>query len=260
MDFTNTPLAEPVPDDPIERVHRFARDLAWGVNRELWKASFESEFLSTWNENSWQYAQEIWGATEEKLGYPSFDMLQAFGYIVISTKYISATGTRPMFPGGEYKTSAISLMILTEKAFSLLQKPFQSPTVFISYRRKVSSALGLLLVARLKMVGVSNPFIDMNIQPGDDWRAHLEQIVRGSRYFILLVGEGTLESEYIQQEIGWALSTPNAVIIPVLHDELRQDVLPPELGSKQAVVVERESAEYYELAVVKVLNRLGYTP
>lgn len=149
---------------------------------------------------------------------------------------------------------------LSSKAFDLLNRPLTPPSVFISYRRRASSAFGLLLVARLKAVGVQNPFIDMNIQPGDEWHAQLENIVRGSRYFILLIGDGTLESDYVQQEIAWALATPNVIIIPVLHDDLRQDSLPPDLASKQAIVVERESAEYYELAVLKVLNRLGYTP
>ena len=242
MDFTNTPLAEPIPDDPIERVHRYARDLAWGAVNDYWDASHGDRGFP-WGESSTQPIERRDQLAEWKTRVwldqlPSLVLLQAFDYL-------------------RYDSGA---WILTPKAFDLLGTPLTPPSVFISYRRRASSAFGLLLVARLKMVGVSNPFIDMNIQPGDDWRAHLEQIVRGSRYFILLVGEGTLESEYIQQEIGWALSTPNAVIIPVLHDELRQDVLPPELGSKQAVVVERESAEYYELAVLKVLNRLGYTP
>lgn len=242
MDFTNTPLAEPIPDDAIARVHRYARDLAWGAVNDYWSASHADRGFP-WGESAMQPIERRDQLAEWKTRIwldqlPSLTLLEAFDYL----------------------RNDGSAWILTAKAFALLDQPLTPPSVFISYRRRASSAFGLLLVARLKMVGVPNPFIDMNIQPGDEWHAQLEQIVRGSRYFILLIGDGTLESDYVQQEIAWALSTPNTVIIPVLHDGLSQSVLSPDLASKQAVVVERESAEYYELAVVKVLNRLGYTP
>jgi hypothetical protein len=242
MDFTTTPLAEPAPDDATARVHRYARDLAWGAVNDYWDASHADRGFP-WGESATQPIERRDQLAEWKTRVwndqlPSLVLLEAFDYLRTANS--------------EWK--------LTPKAFALLDKPLTAPSVFISYRRRASSAFGLLLVARLKAVGVQNPFIDMNIQPGDEWHAQLESIVRASRYFILLIGDGTLESDYVQQEIGWALDTPNMVIIPVLHDGLGQSALPPDLASKQAVVVERESAEYYELAVVKVLNRLGYTP
>ena len=39
----DNPLEQPAPDDPIARVHEFARDLAWGVALGMWeKPDFES--------------------------------------------------------------------------------------------------------------------------------------------------------------------------------------------------------------------------
>ena len=36
----DNPLEQPAPDDPIERVHAFARDLAWGAVNGKWGSSF----------------------------------------------------------------------------------------------------------------------------------------------------------------------------------------------------------------------------
>jgi hypothetical protein len=250
MDFTNTPLGEPLPDDPIERVHRFARDLAWGALNGHWTSSISviayssgEDWISFGRDNAYtfdDYFNSVW-----QTQYPEISILIAFAYVVLVRERES--GQR------DYA--------LTPKAFALLAKPLTPPTVFISYRRSISSALGLLLVSRLKAVGIPNPFIDMNIDPGDEWHAQLEKIVRDSRYFILLIGKATLESEYVKKEIEWALDTPDMVIIPFLHDGVREDVLSSVgLQDKQAIVVQNESAEEYEIRVIKLLNRLGYTP
>lgn len=249
MDFTNTPLAEPIPDDPVERVHRFARDLAWGATRGLWNAETIDRSSHGWGRDGAGDIRQIWldyrpiWIIEGKAVTPPLSMLLSFGYLI--TRQFRET----------------EIFTLTQKAFDLLAKPLLPPTVFISYRRTVSSALGLLLVSRLKVMGIPNPFIDMNIDPGDDWHAQLEKIVRSSHYFILLIGNTTLDSDYVREEIEWALDTPEMVIIPFLHDGVREDVLTAVgLGDKNAIVVQNESAEEYEIRVIKLLNRLGYTP
>ncbi len=251
MDFTNTPLAEPLPDDPVARIHRFARDLAWGAANGLWSSEVNAEFnyydgkLETHMTNLdsdvelIHYIEKTWGNIRSE---PV--AAESFGYL--NQVHASENGSFRKYR-------------LTQRAFALLEKPLTAPRVFISYRRSESSAFGLLLVARLKAVGVQNPFIDMNIPAGDDWHPHLREVVGRSRYFILLVGKTTLESDYVQEEIRWAFETPGTVIIPVLHDGVTASKLTDDLRAKQSVIVRDESAAEYELAVVKVLNRLGYT-
>src|SRR5262249_7958909 len=142
-----------------------------------------------------------------------------------------------------------------------LEKPTVAPSVFISYRRNQSSALGLLIVARLKAVGVPNPFIDMVIDPGAEWHALLEKTIRQSRYFIALIGPGTLESPYVRNEIAWALITPDQVIIPCWHGGFNPGPdYPAALGTRNAIRLKEESAQEYELALIKLLNRMGYGP
>lgn len=244
------PLKQPPPSDPIERIHALARDLAYGAVNGKWSSrisiSYEPVDRFVWINNIGnpmnidEYLTDKWNELN-----PSADVLTSFGYMQQVEKRESGT----------------TVYLLTEKAFTLLEKPTTLPSIFVSYRRNVSSALGLLVVARLKAVGIPNPFIDMVIDPGAEWHALLEQTVRRSRFFIALIAPGTLESEYVKQEIKWALDTPETTIIPLWHGGFSPDLeYPPELATLNAIRVKEESAEEYEMAMIKLLNRLGYGP
>jgi hypothetical protein len=100
------------------------------------------------------------------------------------------------------------------QSFALLDQPAPA-SIFISYRRRDSSELALLILARFKMLG-QEPFLDMSIEPGDDWETRLRREVAGRDYFVSLVGPTTLESEYVRQEILWALDAGKQ-IIPIWH-------------------------------------------
>lgn len=244
------PLEQPRPVEAVEQIHALARDLAYGAINRLWSSRFNVAWAGP-DMYSWintegnpsaidDYLEKKW-ANEQ----PIADLLLSFGYVNFMEKLESGTKS----------------YILTEKAFALLQTPNAPPGVFISYRRSQSSALGLLVVARLKAVGVMNPFIDMVIDPGAEWHALLEKTIRQSRYFIALLAPGTLESEYVRSEIAWALDTPGQVIIPVWHNGFKPDATYPDgLATRNAIRLKEESAEEYELAMIKLLNRLGYGP
>ena len=257
MDFSDTPLSEPLPIDPLEQIQRYARDLAWGILNRWWEGELSlkaSNVFPGFSRNTSGNNLLLVG-TQGKIGNfaqyypqwnwdpPSHNLLLLLGYLTVyPIQRNSATFT------------------VTQKAFDLLSQPEEPPSVFISYRREVSSALGLLIVARMKAVGAHDVFIDMNIQPGAEWHAQLEERVRKCRRFVLLVGRTTLESEYVQKEIAWAIDTLGLIIIPVLHDRMTEADLPAELSSRQVIRVESESAEHYELAMIKLLNAFGYVP
>jgi hypothetical protein len=140
-------------------------------------------------------------------------------------------------------------------------------SVFISYHRRESSALALLVLARFKMLGLE-PFLDMNIEPGDDWAARLEIEVKSREYFVCLLGPGTLESPYVRQEIRWALEA-GARVIPIWHGGFSDARLAgfraqyPQLGAfydKQAIRIEQEHTAAYEIAIIQLLNRFGMMP
>lgn len=224
------PLEQPLPEDPIARVHRLARDLAYGAVHNMWNAQIIT--TNGWADGIPRYLR-LWGGKHPNV------------YLLSSFAYLSKQGP------GEY--------ILTEKAFALLERPAITPSVFISYRRSESSAFGLLVEARLKMAGVQNPFLDKNLVPGDEWIQLLEQCIRQCQFFILLVGPITLESAYVQQEITWAMQS-GANIIPIWHNGFSgAQNYPIELETKNAIRVKEESAEEYELAIIRLLSRLGYS-
>lgn len=193
--------------------------------------------------------------------YPDPTFLEVFGYL----HQVRIFGIRPNvgFVSREDFIPETTEYMLTSKAFRLLEKPASPPDIFISYRRSTSSALGLLIVARLQAKGILNPFIDMNIDPGEQWHSLLEDTIKKSRYFISLIAPGSF-SEYVQKEIKWAMETPGCEVIPIWHNGYQGEDMPDHLKhfleAKNAIIIKDESADEYNNAIVKLLNKLGYAP
>ena len=103
---------------------------------------------------------------------------------------------------------------LTQSAIALIDET-EPYNVFISYKRSESSALALLVLARLKEHDLI-PFVDMALEAGGNWHADLEDRIRACDYFIVLLGENTLSSPMTVKEIGWALDAKRT-IIPIWH-------------------------------------------
>lgn len=248
----DNPLEQPAPLDPLERVQAFARDLAWGVLNRDWSARLSVVAYAAGGSEFWQhnpkghdsFVQYI--ETKWQNEVPDLELLRALGYMHLE-------------PVKEDSNSRV--FILSQSAFQLLEKPLAPPSVFISYQRATSSALGLLVVARLKAVGVPNPFIDMNIEGGDAWQQRIESSIRGSRYFILLLAPGTLDKEWVRYEIKIAQEVPGMTLIPIWHNGYRGEGMEAAgLSARNAIRIVEEHTDQYELAMIKLLNALGYGP
>jgi len=260
------PLEQPAPIDPIERVHTFARDLAYGATRGLWGSRFQVNFLrgEDWysltylngvdsDQNFIPYMERKWQTTN-----PTSDLLESYGYLTVVERFESGN----------------KAYLLTPKAFALLEQPAAPPSVFISYARRSSSALALLIEARLKLEDHTlRAFIDKDIPLGDEWRDVLRDRIQSSAYFILLLAPETLASQPCADEITLALNTPTCKIIPICHNGYRLGASHPAetptaaltpatlqtLATKNALVVESESAASYEDKINRLLSRLGYS-
>jgi hypothetical protein len=239
------PLEQPAPEDPIERIHTLARDLAYGITNGLWGTRIYARVMTNgrelWLDTS-QINSELDKYLQNKWNHQqlSIDMLFSFGYVSM------------------YEKEDRSEYLLTQKAFALLENPVEKPSVFISYCHVHSSALALLVESRLKLADQTiNVFIDKQLDPGDDWQQRLEIEVRQRPYFICLIVPKTLESPNVQKEISWAQDA-GCTIIAIWHDgyEMGADY---SLGDKQAIIVEEEKAKQYEFAMIDLLNRLGYS-
>lgn len=250
----HNPLEDPRPDDPIRSVHAFARDLAYGVSVGLSSTEFgivrfgsgASAWYSTEGGGDLIFLEAKW---QDKFPYPS---------LLVSFEYLEPLGT--------YAEGGTELYRLTAKAFALLEQPHPA-SIFISYRRGESSAFALLLLARFRSMG-QEPFLDLNIEPGSEWHAQLEQEVKSREYFICLIGPSTLESEYVREEIAWALAA-KARIIPIWHNGFGDAALTEMQAryadlagffGKQAIKVEQENPVTYEGAITQLLNRFGMMP
>ena len=191
------------------------------------------------DENLKQFLQAKW---VDKL--PGSDLLKSFGFLELDAERFHPNS--PAF-------------LLTLKAFALLEKPAIPPKIFISYRQAESSAFASLIEARLNLaapeVGV---FIDKVLEGGDEWEQRIKKEICERDTFILVYGQTTHESTMIPKEITWARKSGSR-IIPVLHNGYRgRENYPEELNEIQWIAVETEKAEYYELAILKLLNTLGY--
>ena len=236
------PFEQAAPTNILDRVHDFARDLAFGVTQGLWHTQVHWRKLLNpdISHHSKVFADHLrpkWGTD-----FPSEYLLLSFGYF-------QEYGIEPGY----------SIYLLTEKAFRLLERPSAPPSVFISYRRSESSPFGLLIEARLRLVGNPNPFIDKNLVPGTEWDEQLRLQIQQCRYFVCLIGQTTLNSPHVAQEIDWATES-DCTLISIWHNGARMsDSVPAELNKRHAITVTEENALGYETAVNQLLNSMGYS-
>lgn len=261
------PLEDSVPDDPIQCVHALARDLAYGAVHGYWPSELtvdEDIIGLVGTPPQRQVVKETWydpvgkarlGLVEKKWGYKNDSLLPSH-HILISFMYIEIVKE-----GGFGRTCR-----LTSKAFALLEQSLAR--VFISYRRDQSSLLALLVLARLKAIGI-NPFFDIqDIGPGDKWHAHIREQIEQSDHLICLIGPNTLESEWVRKEITWGIEK-GCLCIPIWHDGFTASHLEEtlktypelnELGEANPIEIKGDRVEDYNNAMTTLVNFFGITP
>ena len=255
------PRFEPLSNYPIQRVERFARDIAWGAYFGKWNSQlsiqhdWDDKTFKNVNEEFSDYISRVWDNV-----HPDINLLAKFGYI----QEVASRG------GMEY------IYDLTDTAYLLLRKTVPTPA-FISYRRKESSALALLIVARMKEHGLS-PFLDMHpdldgdggqLPIGKDWELELKAAIEARQYFIVLIGPQSLAAgSYVRTEIAWALEA-DKTIIPFWHNNFNPDKhLPTDLDTRlrdvvkktNGIRVEAENPTQYNAAIILLLAQFGIVP
>lgn len=240
--MSTRPIDLPFPDDPMQRVRRLARDLAWGALHGLWQPRFMIYEEHAWG-NAWLFHPgDNYGDYHKKWDehFPEVYLLEALGYLA--------------------KTAEAD-WLLSDKAFKLLEED-RPEAIFVSYRRSVSSALAMLMAAELRVEGF-RPFLDIrSIALGDEWHTILESRVRQSNIFIPVIGPTTLESDYVKEEVEWALENEAARrIIPIVHGGFAPadlDKSPfPALAKKNPIHIREDNAADLFSAVQQLKAFLG---
>lgn len=258
----DNPLDRPRrPDNYLRDAEDFARDLAFGALQSDWEP-----FIDVTRKGHWLAPFHITPTANNRLNqnkfvtkwlvddvpkHPSFALLTALDYLVIMKDH------RANVTGGQVEIS----YKLTTTCFDLLKTPAESPFIFISYRRSESSALALLIEARLRLAGADPDriFIDRNIPGGTDWETLLRNKVQNCDYFVSLIAPTTFDSIYVQQEFDWAYEE-GCAIIPVCHNGFTLGQCDDRIQKYHGFDIDEEqpSAMKYESAVNFVLNSIGY--
>lgn len=261
----------PSTEDFIKRVQFCAKALAYGAANDLWLPSFTQDHNGHWEiidpskmgehheRFNIYFAQrgdkaELGIKSTWKSLYPRAEVLQSLGYLD--------------------KSQTTYTYMLTEKAYELLDKPLVPPNIFISYKRGVSTELGLLIEQRLKLSSWDiSPFLDKQIRVGDEWEKILEQKIDECNYFVLLIGgpgtfkiineegEITDEGTFVIKEIKQA-GEQGKTIIPIWHGKYPTADLThcPEklhqyINKRNYIEVGGESATEYEEALLRFDQR-----
>ncbi|MEZ4670556.1 MAG: toll/interleukin-1 receptor domain-containing protein [Anaerolineae bacterium] len=233
-----------LPQNPMARVRLLAKELAEGAAAGVWGVAISPCRGAPNDGGVHEYFNKRWADLPPHMG-----ILVSNGYLAYDPIAGSAQGT----------------LTISKAAFDLIEEA-DPANIFISYKRSESSAFALLVLARLKAAGLE-PFLDLALQPGDDWEKGLKERIEKYQYLIAILGKETLQSEVCIKEISWAIEAGLA-IIPIWHNgftyksgawdvSLKVDVA---LSKTHTIRVIEESALGYNNAIVELLNRFGVTP
>lgn len=95
--------------------------------------------------------------------------------------------------------------------------------IYISYQRD-DQAFAMDLAQRLKAAGHELTFDVEALSPGTEWRSTLDQGLRSSEVFIVVVSKSTPRSQYVLAEIGaaraYSLESGRMMIVPIIIDDV----------------------------------------
>ena len=262
-----TPLLEQLerdlPATPITRVRTFIYDLALCASYGLSDTTFTVLIMPgriEWNLTFISGNREVVDIVRRRLHEKWNGRVGAF-QLMVTLGYLDEIRSGNKSQGAQYR--------LTQRAFDLLERPATTQRVFISYRRQTSSALALLVEARLKLADPTlDVFIDKDIPVGKDWAQELRERVEASDYFVLLISAETLDSVYVRDEIAWAVSA-GVRLISILHPAVDLATLGADdpavragvdqLDDLQLIRIDSASAAHLDAAIRLLLNTLGYS-
>jgi len=240
-----------MPGNPMARIETFARELAEGAAHGLWSTTFNAFAVSfEGRRENTPEAQRIYDyivARWDNLdSIPKYDLLEQNSFLFLK----------------EAKQYEV-LYTITKASFDLLSTSDAS-SIFISYKRSESSSFALLVAHILRHAGL-NPFVDMQLEAGSDWRNQLRDSIRNSDYLVLLLAPTTLQSTVTLQEIEWAMGA-GTTVVPIWHrgfsfnaSEWKNlpETIRELIADTHTIRVTEENPLAYNTAMSELLNRFG---
>jgi len=131
------------------------------------------------------------------------------------------------------------------------------PQIFISYRRKVSAGYGRTIHDVLTKAG-ADVFIDIDDIHAGSFSEYIKENIRERQYFIVLLAPGTLDSEWVQQEILYAHEHDRTIIPVLLNDfNLYGDDVPDNLTFLQEQNAVTLPTEHFDSAIQRIKTFIG---
>jgi hypothetical protein len=113
-------------------------------------------------------------------------------------------------------------------------------SVFISYQRKPDARVGERLSKGLQAEGVS-VFRDLeDLHGGQEWWPTIQRAIGRARHFVLIIGKSTHKSEWVRNELEYAIRK-KLNVIPVLAGGSLKDWDSLELGRRHAIDIDSGS-------------------
>ncbi|GJA10452.1 MULTISPECIES: toll/interleukin-1 receptor domain-containing protein [Aeromonas] len=128
--------------------------------------------------------------------------------------------------------------------------------VFISYRREGGATVARLLYEVLKSREIS-AFMDAETLSRGDYEKSIQSNIKNSKNFLLILAPGTLDSEWVQTEVKFALQYKKN-IIPVFVNGVDRfpDVIPNGLGAIKSLNAIAFNHENFENNMNKLMSWL----
>lgn len=118
-----------------------------------------------------------------------------------------------------------------------------SSPAFISYAHDPESRA---LATRLRRDGAPVWLDEWELQPGEEWQAKVEAVLKESKTILAIISKSSLESEWVQSELKEALAQ-NKVVIPVLNEKVGFSDISECLKDRQAVAPLDDDYAYQQL-------------
>jgi hypothetical protein len=127
------------------------------------------------------------------------------------------------------------------------------PQVFISHSTKDQEFVERTLLPALRAHGVIPWYSKRDIHTGHEWIASIEEGLKASEWFLVVLSATSAESKWVKRELNWAIMERESRIIPVVVEHCPQ-------WDAHFVLAQIQHADFTkdrESALANVLSRIG---
>lgn len=132
------------------------------------------------------------------------------------------------------------------------ERPFK-PKVFISHSTKDRDFVEQHIVGLLESNGIATWYSKVSIQSASEWERSILNGLEQSSWFLIVMSESSNQSEWVKDEVFWAIDHRQSKIIPVLIDQVEMSDFHIRLRRIQAVDL-RVDADVHNQKIMDILE------